>query len=425
MIIFVVAIGLLISIASYQKHKKWINPYTVYVMPHSASMLLLLGSNFLDNSLSVNTLVGFFGAEIIYCLGVFLSGRFTLKIRTRKVKRATLNIYWFVGITSVIVDIFIALYLQAIQNSFGIINAVLNLSGYNVFIQTKGINSFNSIMIFLSTPLSLLIQICLRRLPDIKERPIVRALFIIQFFICFVPFISSRRSVLILTILMNLLLYYLMSSHEKRHNYKRIIIIAASVYLGLLFFSKTQSLMNKTMDFSITCFGITVPKFLKDAFGYVAGNYAYLNKVLENGVPMGDVPLLATLRVAYIYLGGLFGLNIDTTSPFALRFLQIGKNYSYPFNTTTIHYYFMVDLGPAYLIEFLILGMITGMIFYRANRKQTYWSYMLCAFQFSLVFMSFREYDLIFVNSIITLLFIWIFKHFNYRTSRQQEVEGL
>lgn len=425
MIIFVVAIGLLISIASYQKYKKWINPYTVYVIPHSASMVLLLGSNFLDSSLSENTLISFFGAELIYCLGVFLSGRFTLKNGDRKVKRATFNIYWFVGITSVIVDIFIALYIRAIQSSFGIINAYLNLSGYNAFIQTEGVNSFYSIMVFLSTPLSLLIQVCLRRLPDIKEKPIVRVLLIIQFFICFVPFISARRSVLFLTILMNLMLYYLMSSHEKRHNYKRIIIIVASVYLGLLFFSKTQSLMNKTMDLSITCFGIIVPQFLRDAFGYFAGNYAYLNKAIENGVSMGTVPLLATLRVAYIYLGGVFGLNVDTTSPFALSFLQIGKNYSYTFNTTPIHYYFMVDLGPAYLLGFWVLGLITGSIFYRANRKQTYWSYMLCAFQYSLVFMSFREYNLIFVNSIIILLFIWVFKQFNYRTSQQQEVEGL
>lgn len=425
MIIFVVVIGFLISIASYKKYKKWINPYTVYVIPHSVSMVLLLGSNFLNSSLSERTIISFFGAEICYCLGAFLSGRFKIKVRERKVKKISLNIYWFLGITSVIVDIFIFLYIKSIQSSFGIINAFLNLSGYNAFIQTQGVNGFYGIMVFLSTPLSLLIQVCLTKLPDIKEKSITRAMLIIQFFICFVPFIGARRSVLILTILMNLLLYYLMSSREKRHNYKRIIIITASVYFGLLFFSKTQSLMNKTTDLSIKCFGITVPRVLKDAFGYIAGNYAYLNKAIENGVSMGEVPLLATLRVAYIYLVSVFGLNIDTTTPFALSFLQIGKNYAYSFNTTSIQYYFMVDLGPAYLLGFLVLGLITGSVFYKVNKKQAYWSYMLCAFQYALVIMSFREYDLIFVNSIIMLLFIWIFKQFNYRTSQQREVEGL
>lgn len=425
MVVFVIAIGLLLSIISIYKFDKLLNPIAIYVIPHTVALSFLLGSDFLDKDLSFRSYVAFFSAELMYCLGVYLSGFITFKVAHDKGKRLSLNFYWVIAVSSLIVDIFIIIFYIRIQNTFGIIHAITDLSEYNIFLQNEGVTGAINVMVFFSIPLSMLIHYSLKRLNDLDNRPMVRVLLRIQFVICFVPYISARRSLLIFVIIMNLILYFLLDDRRRSISLNNFLIVFISIYFVLLFFSKTQQLMNKTSDISMSCFGISIPPMLKDAFGYVAGNYSYLNKALNNGVSMGELPFMSTLRIFYIYISPLLGLKPDVNSPFDLSFLPIGDSIDYVFNTVPIHYYFIIDSGFAYFIEFLILGFICGSIYKNTLKNKTCWDYLNCSFLFAVVLMSFREYDLIFTYSVITIASVWLLKRFDYKINKIQGGEGL
>lgn len=426
MIILVVLAAIILPIIAHRHYKKWINPVSILVIPHCASMLMLLGSNFLDKNLSAVTYTSFFALLMIYTIGTYFGSRVKINTKNRLLnfKPIRIRIVPFIVVISLIVDVIVLLYIRDIQSSYGIMNAFLNLSDYNLFLQNEGINSSFGIAVFLAIPWSLILQSCMKCVPEIRERLGLKIFIILEFVLCFIPFVSARRSTLVLMIVMNLFLFYLSSNKERKHNYKRFFIIVGVIYIILLFFSVTQQMMNKESTIHMTCFGITIPRILVDIFGYFAGNYKYLDAVLKQGLPKVDVPFISTFRVAYIYLSNLLNWSIDTTTPFALRFLEIGNGaIGYHFNTTSIQYYFMLDSGVLYYLEILLMGFLSGYMYNKLKKESKIRNFCLCAFQFTVVFMSFREYDLIFLSNIIPLIVFWIFGAFRFVDKNREPIE--
>ena len=136
---------------------------------------------------------------------------------------------------------------------------------------------------------------------------------------------------------------------------------------------------------------------------------------MQQGLPKVDAPLIATLRVPYIYIGGLFKSTVNTTDAFALRLMQIGDNgVAYHFNTIPIQYYLMLDSVYLFPFEMIMMGAITSKMYKKTMSDPTISNLSLCAFQFAVVFMSFREYDLIFLSSIVTLFILLFLKKISF-----------
>lgn len=394
-----------------------LNPISIFVFPNALSILLLLGCNFLDKNLSHKTYIIFVFSMLIYCAGVFFGSSFRFKSKSVKFKNIKIDFLRFIIFFSLFVDLFTVLNFGVIESQYGIANALSNLSLFNAYIQNVGFNGFYNTMTFFSIPLSMIIQVAMTKYRfDYKKR--TRVFFAVQFILCFVPFISTRRSMLVMALIDNVLVYLLLRKKDVTANYKKVLMFAGLVYVSLLFFSKTQQLMKKDLEFSITCYGVIVPKLLRDAFLYLAGNYSYLNRVINAGIPNSSIPFLSTFRVPLIYLNQIFELSIDTKTLFALPFSDIGVIIPYLFNTVPIHYYFFLDLGKAFIVEFFFMGLISGTIFKKATNQFSVWEILLCAIQFSIVLFSFREYGLIFLYNYLNMFFILIFRHLKIVTKK-------
>lgn len=187
---------------------------------------------------------------------------------------------------------------------------------------------------------------------------------------------------------------------------KRKMVFGIIIIALILFFIRTQTMLKKnTMD-SITFIGVAIPTRFSDIYGYLAGNYAYFELYSQHNYFFEmDSPFIATFRIFYLYLLPLFGINIDAISSFQLPFLNLG--YGRLFNTIPIQYYFIKDLGIIGILEVFIMGAIANKLFDYKNKSLA--NKMKCAFVFSVIFWSFREYDLIILNYWIITAYILFF----------------
>ena len=411
MVVLLFSILLLsIYVSTNKIYKNVINPITIFFVPHLVSIILLLGSNYTTVSISLKTYTIFFASLFLYASGALFSKKF----RQSRVKIKFSLAKWitpkrFIGVISVVVDFAFIVYTISLQKKYGIINAVRNLNVFNEWIQTYGLPGFFNYIFPLAIPLSMSIQYYLRN--NIISKHKWR--YVLQFIICFLPFISARRQMFFLAAVANTVFFFLdfnvkgkkrIEIHKEKK--KRKMVFGIIIIALILFFIRTQTMLKKnTMD-SITFIGVAIPTRFSDIYGYLAGNYAYFELYSQHNYFFEmDSPFIATFRIFYLYLLPLFGINIDAISSFQLPFLNLG--YGRLFNTIPIQYYFIKDLGIIGILEVFIMGAIANKLFDYKNKSLA--NKMKCAFVFSVIFWSFREYDLIILNYWIITAYILFF----------------
>lgn len=166
--------------------------------------------------------------------------------------------------------------------------------------------------------------------------------------------------------------------------------------------------MNKSSELEFTLFGFKVHGFLKDVCIYAAGNYPYLERTLQSGDLHLTFPLISTLRLFYRYICGPLGFEIDTVTPFALGFLNIGISGSMTFNTAPVLYYLIIESGSFFGILFVIMGFVSKRAYGAIRKGDSIGTIMLGLMQFDIILFSFRSYNLIYLSYILAIIYMLI-----------------
>ncbi len=373
------------------------NPVTVFV---SWSMLLLL------LSLWCNVLKADFGwqtyALLFSTFGAFTLGAYAGK-KTRRGKRhcrvlSYSRLYLSILLLSAVVDVCIVLHIADIGIHYGYAKVFENLSAYNAAILNglfDGRVYFAGL--YMAPPLSMFIQYFF---PKAKKEQ--RVFLIIQFFLCFLPFITVRRDTLFKMILLNLLLWYagncFPKGKETAARRRKKWLVAGSVILGAVaFMSLTQLLMHKNVRADLRILGIPLPGFLVDPALYLLGNYPYLDAAMGSLRFQGF--LISTLRIPVMYLQRIFGGGLDLATPFQLPFRNVVRGGKMMFNTAPIQYYTYLELGVFSPVFYLLLGFLSGVLYDRFAKKRDFAGTMFLVTLYSVLFWSVREYTVIFLST--------------------------
>ena len=419
----VCSILLFISIFfSYKIYKNFINPINLFIGINLVSIILMYATSTIDHTISPFVWFLIFCMMCFYILGVgFGSKRIVMPYEHRFSYEKKYNKYSnikrvkkLIIIYSLIFDFFAFYYLYHLNSEYGIKRMLIDLSGINSAIQTgefeTGIYSYFTPI---GVPLSLLILFYLSKN---KERSNGRKWLYLQYILCYIPCISPRRDFLFFMIVMTLLYIGTQSRKNvkikanKWGKLKKRIMFIGIIVLALWLMSYTQELMNKSVEVgsNFSVFGFDVPDWLKNPVVYIAGNYAYLQKMYEVGNLNFSYPMISTFRLLYRYLGSYLGIYIDTTTDFALKFYNIGINQNFTFNTAPILYYIIKESGIFFFIIFFIIGMLSMKAYKAVQCKNSIGKVMLGIFQFDIICFSFRSYNLITLSYFWTLMYMVI-----------------
>ena len=391
----------LLGIWSVIHYSSYINPLTIFILPNLLSIILMLGSNWMNKTVPVSNALTILLTMVFFTLGACFSDfiKTSDKVQDKDDRGYALSMGFF----SIVYDIAAILYLRSMNASFGLQTMFSNLTAVNIAQQSGELNGVFSYILPLSFPVSIW-QI--RILKNTKKRKLGKTLGMAQLVLCYLPYVfTARRSTLFSLATFDgiyLLVKYRISSSEgwSLRQIRRTALIAVASYALVLFMSRTQQLMGKSGSGNpYSVFGILLPPQLIDSIGYIAGNYAYYMNAVEPKYYMTRVtPMLATLRVLYLYLLPYFGIAIDAVTPFANQFVDIGANgFYYPFNTVPIYYYLLLDAGLFYPFVSFVIGVVTNRAYKALQKKAGLSSEIISTLILMIVFWSFRGYDMIYL----------------------------
>lgn len=418
--LIVCLIFLFISILFSNKiYKSFLNPINLFVGVNLISIIFMYAISTIDDVLSIYLWILIFIMMVFYMLGLKFENirTGTLHVNNINLERKISNMKRLENLIigySIIFDIFAFYYLYHLNSAYGIKRMLQDLSGINSAIQTgefeTGIYSYFTPI---GIPLSLMILFFLNRDKEKNKR---KKWLYLQYILCYVPCISPRRDMLFFMVGMTVL--YLGTQFSRNikikntgwKKLKKAILIIGIVVAAIWLMSYTQELMNKSLEIELDfrVFGFELPNWLTTPIVYVAGNYAYLQKMYEVGDLKFSFPLISTFRLLYRYLGPYLGIYIDTTTDFALKFYDIGVNQKLIFNTAPILYYIIRESGICFFIIFFIIGMLSMKAYKGIQYKNSIGRIMLGIFQFDIICFSFRSYNLISLSYVLTLVYIVI-----------------
>lgn len=402
---------LIVSIwASSKYFGRIINAVTIFVVPNCVSLLLLFGCDWVRHDLSITTYIILLLSIVMYILGVAFSsyisigglgGNASASIDGKKIN--TCSIF-----CSIVFDIAAFLYLAEIADIYGLSGMFGQLSEVNIAQQSGNLNGIYNYIFPLSAPLAFLLIFSFRNEKDSKKKAVIA----LQLAVCFLPFVFSARRSQLFSLLVSVLLYAVLSSGKSSvfnfRSFKKAIGLFGLIILASLFMSITQQLMNKSLDSeNMTFLGFEIPFMLVDPLNYIVGNYAYFdhnsfNEMFEK-VP---VLFLSTLRLFYLYFAPLFGIQVDANGPFELPFIDISNGLTpVLFNTEPMLYYVIVDVGIFFPFLLFVWGFIAQKAYKSITSSRGIYSAGLSVTCFSILFWSFRSYDLIFLSTGLTLVY--------------------
>lgn len=393
------------TLIGYYFFGKMLNPIMIFVSWSLFLLLLSMWSNIFNSDYFWATYAILIISYIAFTLGSIFGLKFkTIKVREKVVSFKRLS--RCISLLSIVVNICIFLYLMDLSKNIGFMQILLNLSGYNVMIQSgffEGKIYYH--ILHIAIPLSLFIFYYL-----LRGMPKHKFFLVLQFIICFLPFISVRRDTLFKMIVLNLLLWYLLSIFKPAvtkfsGNLMRKVKIVLIVITSISFMSATQKLLNKSIEISdMRILGIKTPEFLISPLSYLLGSFPYLNaSVVANSASYQGF-LISSLRIPYLYIQPILGGSMDLTMPFTLPFLDIGKYTLLTFNTIPIQYYSLIELGFFFPVYYLFLGIISGQSYKKFIKNQGFSETLWIVIIFSLLFWSIREYILIYLSTWIMIV---------------------
>lgn len=412
---FIISIFFLITTIYYSKKKygSYFNHISVFVGVNIISLILMLGCPLIYNNISFKNWAHIYTMLISFLVGSYLGkykflvgnkGRIARIRKTTNFKRLKTIIIFY----SVIYDIFAIYYILLLNSYYGLDHMFLNMTGLNIAVQN---GDFQTGICSYFTPIGIPLSLMLLYYRKYKGGGV---LLYIQYALCYLHCISPRRDSLFYMIVMSLMFLLVQSNikvsfkENTKKKIKRGILIIAIIMVAVWIMSYTQNLMNKSSTLEYTVFGFKVPEVLKDVFLYIAGNFSYLEKAMSIGILRFEFPFISSLRLLYRYFGELVGVNIDTTTPFALSFLNIGVNCNQTFNTAPMLYYAILEAGVLFFFIFIFAGFLSRRAYAAVNEKNNVGKIMLGLFQFDIIIFSFRSYNLIYLTYILSLLYILI-----------------
>lgn len=416
MIAFGICLLLLLIFTSKNKYKTYINPITLFIGIQLFSIILMFATSIVEHSLSTRVCILILIMMITYLLGTVVERKKIVIVTSMKTEKGVKSDYKrlrkLIIIYSIVFDFFAMYYLFHLSSSYGLKRMLSDLSGLNVAIQT---GDFESGIYTYFTPIGVsLSMMILFYLRNYNTKSHFSFFYMIQYLLCFVPCISPRRDYFFYMLIVTVLYAVTQTSEGEvmrkstKKKFKSFFLIVGVVLFGICIMSYTQQLMNKDTAIEFMIFGVRVPKFLKDPVVYIAGNYPYLEELNKMGELQFSFPGISTFRLIYRYLSPIFGANVDTTTIFALKFYNIGFQTPLLFNTAPILYYIIKEAGIFFGMIFFVIGMLSEKAYHAVNQKNSIGKIMIGIFQYSIIFLSFRGYNLIYQSYLLSLIYIYI-----------------
>lgn len=391
-------------------YKSIINPINIFVGINLLTIILAQACNEIDGEFSKKLYFMIYTMFIMFIVGMFLGRKKIVILRQdNKIEKHTDKdkLKKIIIIYSIINNIFSIYYLYYLEKNFGIMNMFNNMSKFNAITQNGefriGVYSY---FIPIGVPLSMMILYYIKNYGE-------NIFLVIQYFMCYILCISPRRDMLFLMIAITVLFIITQSERleeKMKDNIKRTLKVILFIFIAVYIMSFTQKIMNKDVEegTNMVVFGIRIPDFLKTPFVYIVGNYPYLNEYEIENINYENVPMLSTCRLLYKYVLNSIGMKIDTDTVFKLPFLNISNENNLIFNTAPMLYYFMIDSGELWFVEFIILGYISKRAMYAIRKKNSIGNIMLGIYMYQLLLFSFRSYNLIYLSNNLALIYIYI-----------------
>ncbi|CAR42304.1 O-antigen polymerase [Streptococcus uberis] len=403
-----IVIFMILLYFSSKWYRNILNPINVFVSINLLALILMFGLSGLNSHLSpkiwLMILVMFFSYLIGIMFGSFnyrfLSGDKSVK----KVKITSKSRLKFVIILySFIYDISAFIYLWQINKSFGFNGILSKLTEMNLAFQS-GEFSIGIFSLFLPITYSLALMI-LYYLKFYKNH----FLLIVQYLLCYIPAISPRRDTLFYLVFMSMMFIFMTPSKEKSNDdFKKYFKIFSVVSIAVWFMGMSQNLLNKASEHSFKLFHVPIPSFLNEIAIYIAGNYPYFQKLYDLRQLNFEHFLLATFRIYYIYIAPIFGIQVNTKAMFELPLMNIGTDFNFLFNTAPMLYYFVKESGMFFFIGFILLGFLAQKLFIKYNEGRSAGKLLMLSYVFFLSFFSFRSYNIIYLSTILILIYMLI-----------------
>ena len=425
-------VAFLIIILWYSKvaYKSYFSHLSVFIGVNIGSLILMYGCSIIDSSISLITWVYICTMFLCFLAGSYI-GKFRFTLGKQNIVRTAyervsnvVRLRRLIIVYSIIYDIFAFYYLYRLNTYYGIGRMFGDMSGINLAFQTGDFSlGISSYFTPIGIPLSLMLLYY-------KKKVKGSILLYVQYALCYIQCISPRRDNLFFMIMMTLLFIVSQSfrnitiSAKAKKTIKRGIGIVLLIVAAVWVMSYTQNLMNKSSGLDFTVLGFKAPEFLKDVCIYAAGNYPYLEKTLLMGELKFVFPLISTLRLFYRYICGPLGFEIDTMTPFALGFLNIGASTSMTFNTAPILYYLIIEAGIGFGIAVIVMGIISRKAFEILRNRDAIGSIMLSLMQFDILIFSFRSYNLIYLSYILAIIYMFIAHIYIDKDYREREEVG-
>lgn len=407
MIFFLTVILIVLLNISINKYKNILNPITVFLGINIFALLLMKGMSSLDSYLSPKVWFLISISFASYLFGIFLGNfkfRFSSYVSESYIKKTSRSrLLNLIVIYSFFYNISAFIYLWKINSIFGLKGILNRLTEMNVAYQSGEIN-FGLINLFIpmGIPLALMVMYYIKNFSG-------SSLLYIQYILCFIPGLSPRRDTLFYLIFFSSIFILLNTNHSNQRynfkkNYKLIAIGASFVWIMNL----SQSLLNKSIQQEFRLFNIPIPSYLNEVLLYIAGNYPYLEKMHSLGQLKFEYLFISTLRIPYLYFYRFLGVELDTQTIFDLPFVNIGRETNLHFNTVPAMYYFIKESGLFYFVAFIILGLLAQKFYIKFQRSRSVGSLLLLSYLYWILFFSFRSYNVIYLSSILMLIYILI-----------------
>lgn len=398
MLIVCIFVAIIAYLICRSKYDSIINPVAIFVSVNILSLLLsLIQDTQYSYSFDFCILV-----LIMFCsffMGIFLfNGKKTRSAISPSLYKRS-NLFNVIIAFGIVYDVAVLAYLANLFSSFSLIDFFLKMGEVNAYVTSDSYeSSWFSYLTPLGLPLCLLCYFYLN-----GKNLFIRIQFIASFLYC----LSPRRDSLFNLII--ILTFFALSLYKDRHSIKelskkiKVAILIASIAIVFVM-SYTQTLMNKSLDKSISVFNSELPAGLTDPYLYISLNYPYLQKIDFDYSEFPNTPLLASGRLGYIILNRLFATDFDVRSDFELGFLNLD---GLSFNTAPILYYSWLDFGFLFPLFFIIMGLISQKMYeYYSSDNVTH--RIISCIWYTLLALSFRSYILIFLTIFLSFFYTWI-----------------
>lgn len=402
MILILLILSILIGIISKVIMKSYITPYSIFLQVFIFASIVLFSSDFLNKEITHLSIMILILSMLTFSIGSILAffDRKFIKKQSKLLNINYDNLLLIIKIIFVLSMIGFTIYTLKLNSLFGIINILKNPVILNTAIANDSIQvGIEDYLMILSVPNTMFL---IKYIYKYKDKKYLIVMYILQVAIN----INVKRSRLFYIVVLNLFMYMFLNfqSGNKITFYKvkkSIKVFTGFLVVGIFslnIFSQFQTVLNKQSSITGSVFGIKVSESIVTMITYFSGNIVSLGEMLN--IDFGNITFgTATFRFVYKFLDKLGILFFDD------RYLKMYfVNIPTPYNTAPMQYYIYRDFNMlGIVVLFFIIGYASSKIYIkflnRSNEFTVFYLSLVCM----LLFLSIREYVIIFLDFWIIL----------------------